>query len=110
MTDADKEIRSILDTRRAMISDELEKGLRELAIPDHMHAAIRTYVVDRQPVGDFLTVLLSNDLKESVKRADQWNLSALIHWVDLLYNYCPGLCWGSPEKVTAWLEGGDDAE
>lgn len=94
-----------LEAHRHAIREELEHGLRKLSIPPHMHAAIRTHVIDRQPVGDFLTAVLSNDLKESVKRADHVNLLALITWVDLLYNYCPTDCWGSPEKVAAWLEG-----
>ena len=94
---------------QTLIRDALETGLRALPIPDHMHAAIRTYVVDRRPVGGFLTAVLENDLKEAAKRADSRNLLALGCWVDLLYNYCPGLCWGSPAKVHAWLEGRPDA-
>jgi len=91
---------------REMISEQLEKGLRTLAIPDHMHHAIRAHVVDRHPTGDFLTSLLRNDLKEAVQRADRHNLAQLVDWCQLLYNYCPSACWGTPEKVKTWLEGG----
>jgi hypothetical protein len=97
-------------TAKAMISERLERGLRVLAIPDHMHAGIRAYVVDHHPVGGFLTALLENNLKESVARADPMNLLALIRWEDLLYNYCPGACQGSPAKVAAWLTGDPDGE
>lgn len=97
------------DNTDQWITDDLEKGLRQIAIPSHMHAAIRCHVIDRQPVGDFLTAVLSNDLKEAVKRADHLNLTALVPWVDLLYNYCPSNCWGSPAKVKAWLGEEDDA-
>ncbi len=91
--------------QREMVSEALEEGLRELRIPDHMHHAIRTYVVDRHRVGDFLTAVLENNLKESVVRADQHNLAALVDWAKLLYNYCPSACQGSPAKVKAWLKG-----
>lgn len=94
---------------REIIIEELEKGLRELHIPDHMHTAIRCHVIDREPTGDFLTSLLENNLKESVMRADHMNLTALVDWCRLLYNYCPSGCWGSPAKVKTWLEGDDDA-
>jgi len=96
------------DAEQRFVREELEKGLVSLHIPHHMHAAIRTHVNDRRPVGDFLTALLENNLKESVIRADHINLAALVDWCRLLYNFVPSACQGSPAKVKAWLEGDKD--
>jgi hypothetical protein len=37
-------------------------------------------------------------------RADTSNLYNLPAYVIYLYNEMPAACWGSPEKVKAWLE------
>jgi hypothetical protein len=64
---------------------------------------IDAYVQQRMPVGNFLFALLSNDLKEAVGRADDTNVRLLREYVIYLYNEIPAACWGSPEKVDAWL-------
>lgn len=67
---------------------------------------IDEYVRERTYVGGFLAAVLENDLRNAVSRADGLNLSLLPDYVRYLYNHCPAPCWGSPEKVEAWLEGG----
>lgn len=47
--------------------------------------------------------VLSNDLKEACGRADSFNRRILFEIVVWLYNNAPITCWGSPEKVDAWL-------
>jgi len=54
------------------------------------------------PVGDFLTAVLENNLKEAVLRADRENLLEIHTIVMFCYNELPGPCWGSPEKVKEW--------
>jgi hypothetical protein len=83
---------------------ELEKGLDEIDIPEYMHLAIRAYVNRHKLPGHFLQAVLKNDLFEAVSRADTENLEALHNWIILIYNYTPGNCWGSPEKVKKWTE------
>jgi hypothetical protein len=56
------------------------------------------------PVGGFLTAVLSNDLKEAFMRADDENRADLFEIVGYCYNELPSPCWGSPEKVNAWME------
>lgn len=53
--------------------------------------------------GGFLQAVLSNDLKEACQQGDQDNLDALVAIVALIYNELPACCWGSPEKVAAWV-------
>ena len=82
-----------------------ESDVKWERIPPHMREGIRAYVTERRPIGGFLTALLSNDLTNAVMRADDANRAALVEWVGLLYNYAPSDCWGSPERVAAWLAG-----
>jgi len=56
------------------------------------------------PTGGFLDAVLSNNLSEALARADQGNLLVLKEIVMFIYMELPAPCWGSPEKVDAWLK------
>ncbi len=93
---------------RRMVED-LEDGLVLVPghapfhpVPIHMHSAIRNYVVSHLKPGEFLTAVLSNDLREAVAHADEHNMRALHDWVYLLHNHVPGQCWGSKDAVMDW--------
>ena len=62
------------------------------------------YIDEGCPTGGFLNAVLSNNLKESFGRADNFNQEHLHDIVQFLYNEAPGPCWGSPDKVKAWIE------
>jgi len=70
-----------------------------------LHDAIDQYVDARVPIGGFLTALLENNLVETFGRADSTNESMLREYVEHVYWCVPSTCWGSPEKVQAWLRG-----
>lgn len=53
--------------------------------------------------GSFLTAVLENDLAEAVGRADFQNIEVLPAIVAFVYRNLPSPCWGSKEKVEAWL-------
>lgn len=74
-------------------------------IPERILGALQRYVEDRIQPGGFMTAVLSNDLREAIARADDECLAALHTIVARLYNDVPSICWGSPEKVDAWLDG-----
>ena len=76
---------------------------RGFHIPEHMLEALSRYIDGHQPVGDFLTAVLKNDLRDACGRADDTNLANLPAFVAYLYNVAPSDCSGSPEKVKAWL-------
>ena len=59
--------------------------------------------VDRRRCGSFTTALLSNNLS-AILRADKESLAGIKDLVRFIYNEIPAECWGSPEKVSAWLE------
>jgi len=73
-------------------------------IPEITRESIDAWVHDARPTGGFLRAVLSNDLRESFARADCENSAAMHDIVSYLYNECPGLCWGSPERVAEWPE------
>ena len=80
-------------------------------VPEHAFRGLQRYAVHRSPVGHFLTAVLSNDLRCATGHADSENLRALKAIVDFIYWELPGNCWGSREKVAAWLRNGEiDAE
>lgn len=83
---------------------------REFQIRGDMLDALRRYVDDHCPVGDFLTSVICNDLREACGRADEDNLRNLPAFVAYLYNEAPSPCWGSKEKMQKWLERAQDKE
>lgn len=72
-------------------------------MPERTREAIESYVKHGE-CGDFLEAVLSNNLTQSVGRADAENLAGLPAIVAYIYNEIPEGCWGSPEKVTRWRE------
>lgn len=90
----------------------LEKGYQDRlnrfsfhgkTIPEHMHGGIIRYLVHKIPPGDFLTSVLSNDLFGAISKADDININALPVYCAFFYNETPTSCWGSKERVNAWL-------
>lgn len=73
------------------------------AIPERMQDAIKRYVIDRCRPGDFLTAVITNDLRGAAGTADADNLQLLPLYVRWFYNRAPGSCHGSPTKFVAWL-------
>jgi len=74
-------------------------------VPEHMREGIRLYVEQKIRPGSFLMALLENNFIEVVALADQDNFCYLAQWAELLRWELPSTCWGSPEKVQAWLDG-----
>ena len=72
-------------------------------IPPRMMPAIERYVNQGIQPGDFLTAVICNDLVLAVGRADEENMANLPAYVRYFYNETPGTCWGSKEKMAAWV-------
>jgi hypothetical protein len=77
-----------------------------LGIPDYMHDGLVEFILNGRPVGNFLTAVLSNNLKEACGRADETNLQILPNYVKFLYNHAPIGCWGDEERMESWMERG----
>ena len=72
-------------------------------IPCHMVGGLRRYVEHGIEPGDFLIAVLSNNLMEALKRADDTNINRLPDYGMWLYNCAPRDCYGSPEAVAMWI-------
>lgn len=73
-------------------------------IPERMMGGLQRYIDHGIAPGSFLCAVLENNLKDAVGRADAENLANLPAYVGYLYNEAPMACWGSPQKISAWLD------
>lgn len=73
-------------------------------ISDQIRDSIDAYANAGVPVGSFLRAVLENDLMEAFGRADDMNRRDLFEIVRYCRWEISGECWGSPEKVAAWLK------
>src|SRR5678815_4010117 len=84
------------------------EGMRDLlnvfAVPDYLHDGLLRYVLERIPTGSFLRAVLENDLADACSRAADpltaISLHRIIAWLRVA---APEECWGSRERVAAWL-------
>ena len=72
-------------------------------IPPLVRKALDNYVFNHWPVGGFVTACLENNFVQAVALADERSFEALKVIARHCYNELPSECWGSPEKVRAWL-------
>ena len=84
------------------LSDDTKARIANL-IPEYMVDGLVLYVEDGIPPGSFLLAVLENNLAGAAALADEINKLCLFLWADVLWNELPGDCWGSPEKVRAWI-------
>lgn len=84
--------------------NDLFVGVYE-SIPEHMRIPMVEYVQNRRKPGDFLTAVITNNLKNAIGYADETNLPLLKLYVWWFYNVAPANCQGSVEKMNAWLNG-----
>lgn len=76
------------------------------SVPPDSWGGIHRYISAGILPGDFLTAIISNDLKESYARADDVNVHYIRNYVMFFYQYAPTPCWGSRANVKAWVEMG----
>lgn len=66
--------------------------------------SLKAYITDKRYLGSFLEAIVSNDLKESVARADDVNITLIPDFVKWLYNNAPIGSWGSKANYVNWLK------
>jgi hypothetical protein len=74
-------------------------------IREEIREALLAWGAGAQPYmpGSFLTAVLENDLAGAVGQADWQNIEVLPAIVAFVYRNLPSPCWGSKDKVEAWL-------
>jgi len=81
-------------------------GINEIdcsGLPASLQGGVKRYIGQRQTPGHFLTAVICNDLQGAVGHADNINRANLVNIVVWFYNEAPSKCWGSLEKMNAWL-------
>lgn len=74
----------------------------------HLADGLEAYARDGYPPNAFLRAVLENNLFSAVEKADMRNTLILPQLITFVYRELPAACWGSPEKVTAWIQAGDE--
>ena len=77
---------------------------KEFHIRDQMMSGIRLYIDEGELPGNFLRAVICNDLRMAVGYADEGNLRNIPAFVDYFYNVAPKDCWGSEERMLAWIK------
>ncbi len=75
----------------------------EKMMPRDTKAGIDIYVDRGVPTGAFLYAVLSNNLMETLTKADAHNKDSLQLICEYIRHFTPSLCHGSPERVSEWL-------
>lgn len=73
------------------------------SIPARMQEALRRYVVQGIKPGDFLTAVITNNLRDAVGYADDENLPLLKLYVQWFHNVAPSGCHDTAANMWAWL-------
>jgi hypothetical protein len=82
--------------------DDLVKGMNQFQIPEYMRGGLFRWIENGVLPGNFLTAIIKNDLRRSFEYADDENIFRIHSYIKFLYNWAPGECWGSEEKVKSW--------
>jgi hypothetical protein len=75
-----------------------------LILPEHMQDAMRRYVEHGIRPGSFLYLILCNDFVHALGHADPINMARIVSFAGFLYLEASQGCWGSREKVDAWIK------
>lgn len=84
--------------------EDVQDELQRMNLPDYMASAVHLYLTKGLPPGSFLTAVLENNLVDAVSQADHANFFHIAQWVSFLMFSVPPISWGSPEKVSAWMQ------
>ena len=71
--------------------------------PEYLRDGVKLYIEQGCPPGGFLTAVIKNDLVGACSRADI-ECAALLHKIVCWWwNEAPGPCWGSEDRMIAWV-------
>lgn len=73
-------------------------------LPEALRGGALRYIEQGILPGSFLQAVIRNDLSGALGQADSNNLTWIRDIVSFWYNEAPGACWGSREKMEAWVE------
>ena len=90
------------NTKRTLaIHEDLGHEYDDLPVSTRHH--IDMYARERQPTGQFLKAVLSNDLFGAFREADHRNTVGMRAIVKYIYNHCAIACWGTEQQYVDWI-------
>lgn len=75
-------------------------------LPAHMREPMRLYIEHGVTPGSFTQCVLANDLMGALGRADDTNRERIFDICRFLYNEAPAACYGSTDRMFAWINRG----
>lgn len=72
-------------------------------ISEHVKSMFDDYVKNGKLSSSFMRAVLENDLLNSVINVDDSNSQNIRNIVIFAHMEIPSVCWGSPDKVIAWM-------
>lgn len=85
-------------------------ALKRSKVPIGLHAGLVNYIEHHRQPGSFLLAVLENNLVGALRRGDDVSRASLQDIVAFLFFDAPAYCWGSKDRVTAWLAARDAEE
>jgi len=79
-------------------------------LPTYQQNQLARYIERGGEVRNFIYAVLTNDLSRAIFHANKNDIGHLKDLAEFLYWEAPKECWGSPEKVKAWIENGGTGE
>ena len=67
-------------------------------------AGIMRFVEHGNKPGDFLTAVLSNNLRDAIGHGDEENRRDIVEICQFIHNEIPARCHGSWESMKFWIE------
>ena len=102
-----------LSTPRPLIEvyADITKDIDWERCPETVRDSLKNYVERRLPLGGFLNSVLANDLWSAMFKADLDNRALIYEIVTFIHwEIVPTLCYGSYEKIEAWIRCDDISE
>lgn len=73
-------------------------------VPVHLRDGIDRYIRHGVKPGSGLCAVISNNLVAAVARLDEPSIAGLPALVRFFVNFTPPECWGSEQKLDAWVK------
>lgn len=89
---------------------DIPSALKRSKVPAHLRPGLVSYIVNHRPPSGFLLAVLSNNLTDALHYGDDESRACLHEIVTFLVWDAPAMCWGSKDRVTAWLSTAQIAE
>jgi len=90
--------------------EALTERMKRFNLPEQIRSGLLYYICFGVLHEGFLIAVLTNNLKDAINNANSINIKLLEEYIRFLYSEAPNDCYGSVEKVNAWIKKGGLSE